>query len=58
MIIEIKVHGKSFGYLRADICSNPSGRIWQNLDIDVLSDFAHILALELYYRNITIEELQ
>ncbi len=56
--VEIKVHGKSFGYLRADICSNPSGRIWQNLDIDVLSDFAHILSLELYYRNTSIEELK
>ena len=55
--IQIKVHDKLFGYIRADICSNPSGRIWQNLDLDVLLNFAHILALELYYRNITIEEI-
>ena len=54
---QIAVHGKVFGYLRADITSNPSGRIWQNLDLDVIINFAHILALELYYRNITIEEL-
>ena len=55
--VQIAVHDKEFGYLRADICSNPSGRIWQNLDVDVLINFAHILALELYYRNTTIEEL-
>ncbi len=55
--VEIKAHGKLFGYLRADIVENPSGRIWQNLDMDVLSGLAHTLALELYYRNTKIEEL-
>ena len=55
--IEIKAHDHFYGYLRADVCSNPSGRIWQNLDIDVLASFAHILALELYYRNKNINEL-
>ncbi len=56
--VEIKVHDKLFGYLRADVQSNPSGRVWQNLDIDVLSGFAHILALELYYRNLEIEDIK
>ena len=55
--VEIKTHGKLFGYIRADIVENPSGRIWQNLDMDVLANMAHILALELYYRNISIEDL-
>ena len=55
--VEIKAHGKLFGYVRADIVENPSGRIWQNLDMDVLSGLAHTLALELYYRNTSIEEL-
>lgn len=54
---EIKTHGKSFGFIRCDITENPSGRIWQNLDMDVLSNFSHLLALELYYRNTTIEDL-
>ena len=55
--VQIKAHDKVFGYIRADIVSNPSGRIWQTLDIDVLVNFAHILGLELYYRNIEIEDI-
>ena len=55
--VEIKTHDKSFGFLRADICCNPSGRIWQNLDIDILSNFAHTLALELYYRNLELKDI-
>lgn len=56
--VEIKIHEKSFGFVRADIVENPSGRIWQNLDIDVLLNFANILALELYYRNIELKDLK
>ena len=56
--VEIKSHGKMFGYVRADIVLNPSGRIWQNLDIDVLLNFAHVLAEELYYRDLKIEDIK
>ena len=56
--IEVKAHNKSYGYVRADICDNARGRIWQNLDIDILTNFCHLLALELYYRNIDIKELE
>lgn len=55
--VEIKSHGKSFGYLRADICSNPSGRIWQNLDIDILHNIACLIGVELYYNNKEIKDL-
>ena len=56
--VEIKTHGKSYGYVRADICENPRGRIWQNLDMDVLSNLAHIIALELYYRGLEVSEIE
>ena len=56
--VEVKSHGKFFGYVRADIVLNPSGRIWQSLDIDVLLNFAHLLGEELYYRNIAIEDIK
>lgn len=55
---KIAVYGKTFGYVRADITENPRGRIWQNLDIDVLLNLAHILALELYYREKEIDTLE
>ena len=54
---KIEVYGKHFGYVRADVCTNPRGRIWQNLDIDVLLNLAHVLALELYYQHLEIEDL-
>ena len=56
--VQIKAHGVLFGYVRADIVLNPSGRIWQNLDVDVLLNFAHLLAEELYYRNLKIEDIK
>ncbi|MBR6071450.1 MAG: GGDEF domain-containing protein [Acholeplasmatales bacterium] len=56
--VEIKAHDKSFGFVRADITENPSGRIWQNLDMDVLLNFANTLALELYYQNINLDDLK
>ncbi|MCR5350661.1 MAG: GGDEF domain-containing protein [Acholeplasmatales bacterium] len=56
--VEIKAHGKSFGYVRADICENPRGRIWQNLDMDVLLNLAQVIGLELYYRNLEIGKIK
>lgn len=55
--VEIKAYDKMFGYLRVDICSNPRGRIWQTVDIDILSFAARIIALELYYKKIEVKEL-
>ena len=55
--VEVRTHGKLFGYVRCDIVENPSGRIWQSLDMDVLASFARILAEELYYRKLKIEDL-
>jgi len=57
-IVELTVHGKFFGYLRADVCENPRGRIWQNLDMDVLLNLGHVIALELYYQNKEIKDLK
>lgn len=57
LFCRMEVYGKHFGYVRADVCTNPRGRIWQNLDIDVLLNLAHILALELYYQHLEIEDL-
>ena len=55
--VQVKAHDRVFGYLRADICCNPSGRIWQNLDIDILHNLANILAIELYYRDMEIKDI-
>lgn len=54
---KISVYGKDFGYVRADIIDNPRGRIWQNLDLDILLNFAHILAISLYYQQLELEDL-
>jgi len=56
--IELYSHEKSFGFLRADICENTRGRIWQNLDMDILINLCHKLATELYYRNLEISDLE
>ena len=55
---DITAYGKSFGYVRADVSENPRCRIWQNLDMDVLLNFAHILAVELYYQHMDLEDLE
>lgn len=55
--VQVVAHERVFGYLRADICCNPSGRIWQNLDIDILHNLANILAIELYYRDLEIKDI-
>lgn len=54
---KISVFGKDFGYVRADILDNPRGRIWQNLDLDILLNFAHILAICLYYQHMDLDDL-
>ncbi len=55
--IELRVKNKLFGYVRADITENVRGRIWQNLDLDILLTLAHTLAQELYYKNIELKDL-
>lgn len=55
--VEIKVHNKSFGYLRADVTENVRGRIWQSLELDILETIAHTIALELYYQQKEIKDL-
>ncbi len=55
--IELRFKNKLFGYVRADITENVRGRIWQNLDLDVLLTLAHTLAQELYYKNIKVEDI-
>lgn len=54
---EVAVYGKFFGYIRADVAENPRGRVWQNLDMDVLLNFAHVLAIELYYQHMDLADL-
>ena len=54
---KIAIYGKTFGYVRADCCENPRGRVWQSIDMDVLLNLAHILALELYYQHLELDEL-
>ena len=54
---KISIYGKDFGYVRADCCENPRGRVWQNIDMDVLLNLAQILALELYYQHLELEDL-
>ena len=55
---EIKAYGKHFGFVRADIIENPRGRIWQNSDVDVLLDLAHVLGLILYFKNMKLSDLK
>ena len=54
---KIAIYGKTFGYVRADCYENPRGRVWQSIDMDVLLNLAHILALELYYQHLELDEL-
>ncbi len=54
---EIAAFEKKFGYLRVDITNNDRGRIWQDLDLSILTNMAYLIALELYYNNKTIDDL-
>ena len=54
---EIALYGKLYGYLRVDITNNDRGRIWQDLDLSILTNLAYTIALELYYNNKTIDDL-
>lgn len=58
LFCEIGAYGKHFGFVRADIVSNPRGRIWQNTDMDILLELAHTLALILYYENKELKDLK
>ncbi len=54
---EITAFDKKFGYLRVDITGNERGRIWQDLDLSILTNMAYLIALELYYNHKTIDDL-
>lgn len=54
---EITAFDKHFGYLRVDITNNDRGRIWQDLDLSILTNMAYLIALELYYNQKTIDDL-
>jgi diguanylate cyclase (GGDEF)-like protein len=53
---KIASHGKTFGYLRVDMTD--TARIWQRDEMDIIVVTANAIALNLYYQNKTIEDLQ
>ena len=55
--VELRFKNKFFGYVRVDITENVRGRIWQNLDLDILLTLAHTLAQELYYNNMEVADI-
>lgn len=52
VICKIKAFEKSYGYLRAEMTALDTGRIWQTNDLILLEDFACVLALVLYVREL------
>ena len=55
---EIKVLDHHYGFVRCDIVTNPRGRIWQSLDMDVFLNLAHTLALLLFYYKLELNDLK
>ena len=56
--VEIEAYGKHYGFVRCDIVLNPRGRVWQNVDMDVLLTFAHNLALIMHYNKLELKDLK
>ena len=56
VICEIRHNDKVYGYLRVDMSSMDTGRIWQQNDLVAISYFANILALVLYAENKELEK--
>ena len=54
---EISIFDKKYGYLRVDITNNDRGRIWQDLDLSILTNLAYSIAFQLYYKNLEIDDL-
>lgn len=48
-IVKIEAYGKIYGYLRAEVLTLNTGRIWQLLGIDLFLSLCHSLALILAY---------
>lgn len=47
-LVEIKCYGKSFGFLRCDMTSVNTGRVWQNDDLVLIETIANQIGLALY----------
>lgn len=55
VLIQISAFGNVYGYLRAEMTATDTGRIWQNEDLVLLSDFATEIGLLLYAKGIELK---
>ncbi|MGM9972055.1 MAG: GGDEF domain-containing protein [Anaeroplasmataceae bacterium] len=55
-IVELKAFEKTYGFLRADMVVLDTGRIWQQTDLTVLLELAHIIALNKYINDLKNEK--
>ena len=52
VICDVKAYNKHFGFLRAEMTAVDTGRIWQQQDLVVLINFANILGLLFYIKEL------
>lgn len=52
---KISAFGKTYGFIRIDMCDTP--RIWQTTEVDVIITTARFLGALLYYQGKTLEDL-
>ena len=50
-ISELKAFGKHIGFLRAEMTSVNTGRIWQQSDLVLLSNLSHLISLLIEYKK-------
>lgn len=51
VLCKIAAYGKTYGYLRAEVTTLDTGRIWQNEDLIALECIANYIALALYAKK-------
>ena len=52
VICDVKAYNKHFGFLRAEMTAVNTGRIWQQQDLVILINFANILGLLFYIKEL------